>query len=175
MIDPNLIRTFQRILDKLADAGKLELAQQGHRATGKGIESVEGVVSDITVDKLVGVIMANDYLLPVDTGVKASRIAYNPGSGTRTSKYIEGLIRWAGVVKPSLSPKERKSFAFAVAAKHKREGMPTRASFSFSRNGRRKDWVKFGLADNVDAIVEAANMLEVFERQFDKALQNIAA
>ena len=159
------------MMEKLADSAKMELAEQGHRATGKGIKSIEPKVTAEGLDKLVGTILANDYLIPVDTGVKAARIPYSPGSGARTSKYIQGLIRWVGIIKPSLSTKERKGMAFAVAAKHKREGMPTRGSYSFSSNGRRTGWVKHGIEDNVERLVEMSGILQALERIFDAAVR----
>lgn len=136
-----ILTNFSKALDRMAKRGKDELEAQGHKASGRGIESIEGKVSTRTIRVLEGVILGEDYLVPVDTGVEASRIPYSRSGNGGTSKYIEELIRWAGIVKPALSENERKSFAFAVANKHKQEGNPTANSFSFSNNGRRKGWI----------------------------------
>lgn len=164
-----LIR-FRELLDELADFGREELRRQGHKATGRGIASLEGIVTRFTASEIAGAILANDYLIPVDTGVPASRIPFSPGSGAKFSLYIQGLIRWAGVVKPGLSDLERKSFAFAVAYTQLREGMPTRGSYSFSNNGRRKNWVAFGLESKEEYIEQQLRLFQIINDSFETAI-----
>ena len=67
-----------------------------------------------------------DYMATINTGVTASRIPYSRGSGARSSQYIQGLTNY---VKRRMgkSDKEAKSIAFAIASKHKKEGMPTKS------------------------------------------------
>jgi len=166
-----------RLLKELETTGKAELKAQGHVATGKGIASIEALITEQSVDRLVGVIMAEDYLIgPVDKGVKRSRIPYTPGkSRARTSLYIQGLINWIRTIKPSLSDQERKGFAFAIAATHKKEGMPTRGSYAFSANGRRKGWIENGIVLNAEGIERRLRLLELFTARFEKAVFKAAA
>ena len=92
-----------------------------------------------------------DYGLFVERGVRANRIPYGRYSGRKTSKYIQGLIRFFKL--KGKSEKESKRLAFMTANAHKREGMPTRASYRFSRNGRRVGAVRYVL-DNKMNLVE---------------------
>ena len=165
-----------RVLKELEATGKAELKAQGHVATGRGINSIQALITEQSEDRAVGVIMAEDYLIgPVDKGVKRSRIPYTPGqSRARTSLYIQGLINWARTVKPSLTDQERKSFAFAVAAKHKKEGMPTRGSYAFSTNGRRKGWIENGIELNAKGLGDRLRLFAILKAQFTKDLLNSA-
>jgi hypothetical protein len=124
-----------------------ELKDQGHHLTGSLISSLEEKVS-ITGGRMIIEMLGNDYGDPLNTGVPASRIPYTPGqSRGATSKYIEGLIRFAER-RFGLRGKEATSAAFAIARKHKREGMPTQGSYRYSSNGRRTGWIDVILADN---------------------------
>jgi len=169
-----VIQRFQDGLEKLADQARQELAQQGHRATGKGIASLEGKVTSDNLRKLVGVILANDYLIPVDTGVSASRVPFGRGGGG-TSKYIQGLLRWVNVIRPGLSDRERFSFVFAIANTHEREGIPSRGSYQFTANGRRKNWIKFGIEDNEQEFEKEFRLFDLIVDSFDEAIAKASA
>ena len=97
------------------------------------------------------VISGNDYFKFVDQGVKPSRIPYRSGRGRGgKSKYIQALIafwRKKGAADP-------KAAAFATAAKHKKEGMPTRNSFKFSRTGKRTEFINEMLKKHEDNIFD---------------------
>ncbi len=152
----NLIRRkFDQELDLIIADLRDELEQQGHRASGSLEKSLNFEIKDSDHDGFLGTIFGNDYWAPVDTGVSASRIPYTPGrrSGRSASKYIQGLMDWAAIVKPELSDKERKGFVFAVATKQSREGMPTRGSYSFSRNGTRTNFVQRTLDKHINKLV----------------------
>ena len=119
-----------------------ELLAQGHRLTGELISSLEYKIQT-TANGLTLDFFASEYGTYLNTGVPASRIPYTPGrrgGGGGTSAYIQGLIRYTQR-RMGLRGKEAVSAAFAIARKHKREGMPTRASFRFSSNNRRTGWV----------------------------------
>jgi hypothetical protein len=83
-------------------------------------------------------------MVPNNTGVTAARIPYSPGSGAKTSKYIDGLIRYAKQ-RMGASDKEAKGIAFAIASRHKKEGMPTVASAKFSSTGKRTGFIEAAL------------------------------
>ena len=128
-------------LDKVAtdvvNALRLELQQQGHTLTGALEESISYEVES-TVNSIAYVFSYLDYGKYVNRGVPASKIP----SGGRTgrggvSDYITALIEYGRKRRISNDDKELKNFAFAVAEKHKKEDMPTKASSRFSKNGKR--------------------------------------
>lgn len=130
-----------------------EFKAQGHTLTGsfeKQVEFkvVETVSATFNPDSSGG--LRIDFLMPyygrfVDAGVPASRIPFTDrksGQGKGgTSKYIAALTRYAKLRMGASSQKEATSIAFAIARKHKKEGMPTRASKRFSQTGLRTDFI----------------------------------
>lgn len=126
---------FAMSLLKLQLKSKLEAQGHGRRGVSKLIDSIDYEIESTATIMVAGMYM-EDYYIFVEKGVKASRIPYYPGSGRKTSKYIQGLIRfWR--LKKGLSPRAAKRAAFATANKHKKEGMPSRSSFKFSKDGTR--------------------------------------
>lgn len=162
----SLVNIKDFIIIKLAK----ELIAQGHRGSSKLIESLTGSINKIQ-DGMEIVISGNDYFKFVDQGVKASRIPYRRGRGRGgKSKYIQALIayfRKKGAADP-------KAAAFATANKHKKEGMPTRASFKFSKTGKRTEFINEMLKKHEDNIFD--QMAEVgfstlssrIDKAFDK-------
>ena len=148
---------LQAGLDFLTAQIIAEIKAQGHVATGKLINSLETVIEQKGT-LLVGKILINDYSGILNAGVSPERVPYTPRSGRKTSKYITALINWGRVVKPSLSEKELKSFAFAVAATAKKEGHPTRGSYAYSENGRRKSWAENSIDNNIDRFTEILDL-----------------
>ena len=73
------------------------------------------------------------------------------GSGARISKYIQGLKNFARL-RFGVSDKEALSIAFAIAKKHKREGMPTKSSSRFSKTGKRTEAIEDALAEVDDEL-----------------------
>lgn len=135
-------RALRDAVEKAGNVMKQELIRafkaQGHNNTGKAVKSIEEQILQ-SGDKVLVNILMNDYVNIVDTGVKASRIPYSPGSGRRRSKYIQALIKY---FRSKGLGNESKSAAFATARKHKREGMPTRASRRFSQTGKRTGFLQ---------------------------------
>lgn len=167
---------FLKALTALAEKGKAELFAQGHKASGRGIESVEAKITSANLERLVGVILANDYLVgPVDKGVKSSRVPFGGRSSEGTSLYIQGLLNWARIVKPSLSEKERTSFVFAVAKTQKREGIPTRGAYSYTSNGRRTGWIENGIEKNAETFEEDLRLAEFIADSFEESIALAAA
>lgn len=125
----------------LVIAGQKELEQQGHRATGKLINSIAQRVQD----ELNEAILYIEYLRygnAVNTGVRPSRVPYTQGSGKRTSKFITALAEWVRLKRiTSGLDKDVMRATFAIARKMKKEGIPTKGSFRFSKNGRRTGWL----------------------------------
>ena len=165
----SLVNIKDFIIIKLAK----ELIAQGHRGSSKLIESLTGSINKIQGGMEI-VISGNHYAQFLDRGVKANRIkdrAGRRGKGTgKKSEYIKGLIAFwekKGAADP-------KAAAFATAAKHKKEGMPTRNSFKFSRTGKRTEFINEMLKKHEDDIFD--QMAEVgfstlssrIDKAFDK-------
>lgn len=139
-----------------------ELTEQGHVLTGRLRDSIQYRIQ-ATPGKVVGMIEAEDYALSMEFGVPASRIPFSGATGRGgTSKYISGLIRF--FILRGRSPAEAKRAAFATANAHKREGMPTRGSYQFSKNGRRTGFVSHTINSTLSEI-EA-----MFEKEFGAVL-----
>jgi len=129
-----------------------EWKAQGHNLTGKAISEIETIVKfQVNELQITGLVL--DYMAINNQGVTADRIPYYPGSGRKTSKYIDGLIEYAKK-RMGESDKEAKSIAFAIASKHKKEGMPTRASARFSSTGRRTGFIEIALEKNNAKFIE---------------------
>lgn len=147
MLETALLKELAHITDLL----KAELLAQGHRNTGNLERSFSYAVRR-DGNLIVGEISANDYAIYLEFGVPASRIPYSPGSGAKTSQYIAGLIRY--FTTKGLPSSEARSAAFATARAHKREGMPTRASYAYSTNGRRTGFMRTTLSQHLPALVD---------------------
>ncbi len=121
-----------------------EWKAQGHNLSGKAISEIETVIKfEINELRITGLVL--DYMAINNQGVPANKIPYYPNSGRKESEYINGLIKYAKR-RMSASDKEAKSIAFAIASKHKREGMPTRASAKFSSTGKRTGFLETAMA-----------------------------
>jgi len=118
-----------------------QILLQGHRLTGSLIKSARANSVVVNEDSAVVRILLNDYGVPLNTGVPAPRIPYGSYTGARVSKYIQGLKRFAKL-RFRVTDKQALGIAFAIANKHKKEGMPTANSFRFSKNGMRTRYVE---------------------------------
>ncbi len=122
-----------------------EMTQQGHRATGAMVESVHFKV----VQLLGGVelqVLYMDYGRYVELGRRA---------GAKRIP-LDILMNWIRIKQIAVEYKEVKRVAFLIQRKIFQEGSPTRGSFAFSNNGRRKEFQLQVLSDNTDFIKEKA-------------------
>ncbi len=128
-----------------------ELIEQGHEATGKLINSFEQRVIEVPNSIVIEILM-NDYGIYVNEGRK-------PG-GKKVP--ISALVKWIEQKAIVNGDKEVKSLAFAIQQTIHREGIPTKGSFEFTNNGRRKGFIDFVINNELD---EVYNELEkqVFE------------
>lgn len=167
-----ILRRFQRTLDAMADRGKFELAQQGHKATGNLIFSLEGKIDKADLDLLIGNILVLDYGIDVDTGTPASQVP-TPADPSAYRKYIMALLDWTFVVEPNIRLGERYRWVNGTAKAHAREGIPTKASVRFSKNGRRKGWIdaSFSTQDAQKEFERLFNLVDLFETSFNSALE----
>jgi len=142
-----MLDELQKLADKIAqmaiDAVANEWKAQGHNLTGSAIKNMETVIHTET-DKIIIEGFVPDYMAINNKGVLATKIPYYPGSGRKESEYIKGLMRYAKQ-RFGASDKEAKSIAFAIASKHKKEGMPTIGSKRFSQTGKRTGFIEQAL------------------------------
>ena len=131
----------------------MEWRAQGHELSGSAVKQMETVIrEEIATIVIEGYIP--DYMAINNSGVTAARIPYTPNSGNKTSKYISGLIDY---VKRRMgkSDKEAKGIAFAIASKHKLEGMPTKNSvIKHSKTGRRTGFIEIALEKSSPKFIE---------------------
>jgi len=152
MLDTSLI---QQIANLALQAVAIQWKAQGHNLTGNAIQQLETRIVEAGNSTIIeGYVI--DYMANINAGVTAANIPYSPGSGARSSKYIAGLIDY---VKRRMgkSDREARSIAFAIASKHKKEGMPTKASARFSSTGKRTGFIEAAL-DGVEP--ELARLIE---------------
>ncbi len=122
---------FKPITDFVIIQLAFELSRQGHNLTGSLIKSFESKVRDVG-DSIVIDFYMDSYGLSLNYGIKPSRIPYTvpPPFRGGTSKYIEGLIKFAQL-KFGADKKRAKQIAFAIAAKHKKFGFPLSGKIGF--------------------------------------------
>lgn len=138
-------QTLEQIASLAIQAVAIEWKAQGHNLTGKAIQELETRIVEKADSTIIeGYVI--DYMATINEGVPASRIPYTRGSGARSSQYIRGLTDY---VKRRMgkSDREAQKIAFAIASRHKREGMPTRASRRFSKTGKRTGFIEQALTD----------------------------
>ncbi len=129
-----------------------EWRAQGHELSGSAVKQMETVIrEEIATIVIEGYVP--DYMAINNSGVTAARIPYTPNSGRPPSKYISGLIDY---VKRRMgkSDKEAKGIAFAIASKHKQEGMPTKGSVRFSTTGKRTGFIEQALDKSSPKFIE---------------------
>jgi hypothetical protein len=128
-----------------------ELIEQGHDATGNLINSFEQRVIEVP-NSIVLEILMDEYGIYVNEGRKTG--------GKKVP--INVLVDWIERKAIVNGDKEVKSLAFAIQQTIHKEGIPTKGSFKFSNNGRRKGFIDFVIDNKLD---NAINELEeqVFE------------
>jgi hypothetical protein len=148
---------------------------QGHELTGSAVKQMETLVR-MEINTLIIEGFVPDYMAINNSGVTAARIPYTPNSGRPPSKYISGLIDY---VKKRMgkSDKEAKGIAFAIASKHKKEGMPTKTSARFSKTGKRTGFIEQALDKNSAKFIElievsVAATVEVLVESYYKSILN---
>lgn len=148
--------TLQKLADDIGTLAMTVVANewkaQGHNLTGSAIKQMETMVK-FQINTLIVEGLIPDYMAYNNSGVKAEKIPYYPGSGNKTSKYIDGLMRYAKL-RLGKSDKESKSIAFAIASKHKKEGMPTKASVKYSSTWKRTGFIETALDKNSQKFIE---------------------
>lgn len=146
----SIVSGLEAAMKRLQADLQKELKAQGHVLTGRLSDSLEYKI-EATGDIVSAVMECEDYGLAIEFGIPASRIPYTPGrGGGGTSKYIQGLIRFWNL--RGVTGRQGVNAAFATAAKHKREGMPTHSSHAFSSTGARTGFANTVLERDLDLI-----------------------
>ncbi len=157
-----LIGIALNAVQAIAEKGKDELREQGHVATGRGIASLKAKVVESVGDTLRLGIEGNDYLLDLDTGIPASKVDTSAAAKAK-------LLKWARIVKPGLSESNLKRFTFLTLNKAAVFGFPLPGAYAFTKNGRRTEWMKFGLEMNTEKIIEEQfKVFELLVENFDE-------
>ena len=139
---------FEKPVKQISEYFKQELIdeflEQGHRDTGKFEKSVEYQI--LTNTKTIEIVFSYlKYGIFLEKGVSAANIPFGGSSSRKSvSLYIEALKDWAA----RKGMKNPLGAAFAIAKTHKKQGMPSKGSYKFSSNGRRKNFQSFVLKAN---------------------------
>jgi hypothetical protein len=151
-----MLEGLQKLADDISalaiEVIAMEWRAQGHELSGSAVKQMETLVK-FEINTLVIEGLVPDYMAINNSGVTAARIPYTPNSGRPPSKYISGLIDY---VKRRMgkSDKDAKGIAFAIASKHKKEGMPTKGSVRFSTTGKRTGFIEQALDKNSAKFIE---------------------
>ena len=152
---------FEQIAQQIGEVVKRALiisyTMQGHKLTGGLINSIEYQVRAQVTAASIDFYMY-DYGVILDKGVSAANIPYQRGSGAGSSKYIDGLKQYARLRMGAATEKEAERIAFAIANKHKQQGMPTKASFVYSSTGKRTGAIDAALEDANPEVTRLINV-----------------
>jgi hypothetical protein len=117
---------YQRLGEQVGEVVKKAVKQafvmQGRTLTGALVNSIDYSVN-ATVNSTFVEFTLLDYGMILNFGVPANRIPFSPGSGAKSSKYIDGLKMYAKL-RFNANDKEAERIAFAIAHKQKKFGMP---------------------------------------------------
>ncbi len=162
----------ERIGALTVEALKMQYRLQGHYLTGKLDRSITYKVIGTTDGATVRIDM-EDYGITLDQGISPSRIPYGKGTGAKSSKYIQGLKRYAKK-RFGVSNKEALSIAIRIAKVQKKQGLSTRNSKKYSKTGKRQGAISAALLETekeqrelVERTLQAS--IELFFEQFIKA------
>ena len=137
-----------------------ELLGQGHKATGNLINSFEQRVIELPNSIVIEILM-DEYGIYVNEGRKTG------GKKVPINVLVEWIERKAIVN----GDKEVKSMAFAIQNTIHKEGIPTKGSFKFSNNGRRKGFIDFVIDNELDGVYNELEQ-QVF-KGYDDAIATI--
>lgn len=162
-------KTIKKLGTNVKKNLKQELRDQGHYLTG----ALENSIIDRYTENSDGAVMdmeALDYIDDVNEGIAPNHIDVNDAD------YIKGLRQYAVQRFGAKTEKIALRIAFAIARKHKREGMPTQASYAFSKTGERTEAVEISYNEhskqNEEIIEEgiSVELDELINKTFDKTI-----
>ncbi len=135
-IESKLVYAVRTAMEYLKGELISELKAQGHVHTGSLINDIDIYIENIGGD-IYGAIKMLDYAETVENGITATEFQ----SYSQNELHDHRKALFAYFKKKGLSGTELKRATFSTLNKHLKEGMPTRASMRFARNGRRTGFV----------------------------------
>ena len=151
---------FKKVGKLIIASLQKELLGQGHKATGNLINSFEQRVIELPNSIVIEILM-DEYGIYVNEGRKTG--------GKKVP--ISVLVEWIERKAIASGDKEVKSLAFAIQNTIHKEGIPTKGSFKFSNNGRRKGFIDFVIDNELDDVYNELEK-QVFEG-YDDAIATI--
>jgi hypothetical protein len=143
---------YQRLGEQVGEVVKKAVKQafimQGRTLTGALVNSIDYSVNATVTSAFIEFTLL-DYGMILNYGVPANRIPFSPGSGAKSSKYIDGLKMYAKL-RFNANDKEAERIAFAIAHKHKKFGMPLD-----KKTGAVEEGIKES-SDEVEALISEA-------------------
>jgi len=140
-----------------------EIINQGHKDTSKLLKSLQYdiIYKSNAIEIIFSYIFYGRF---VNDGVPASKVNY-------PIQIMIDYLKRKGVIKS----KKDEGIAYAVRAKHKKEGIPTKASLKFSKNGRRtgfQDHVISQIPSKVQPLIDS-QIIEPLQMWFFDVLKQI--
>jgi len=154
----NITKGIQLVADFIVEKLRKELDEQGHNDTGTLINSITSVVSRTSTAFKIE-ISAVGYAKYMETGI---------GAGNWVNVYA--LAEWVERKGIATGEKEIKSAAFAIRRKIHDEGSPTKGSYKFTANGRRKEFITVVMDENAITIFEM--LVDVFAENIEIDITN---
>lgn len=151
---------FQKVGNFIIKALQMELIEQGHKATGNLVNSFEQRALSLP-NSLVLEILMDDYGTYVNNGRQKG--------GKKVP--IDVLVAWIERKAIVSGNKKVKSLAFAIQQTIHKEGSPTKGSFRFSNNGRRKGFIDFVISEELNDIYN--ELEEQVFKGYDAAIATI--
>lgn len=151
---------FQKVGNFIIKALQMELIEQGHKATGNLVNSFEQRALSLP-NSLVLEILMDDYGVYVNNGRQKG--------GKKVP--IDVLVAWIERKAIVSGDKKVKSLAFAIQQTIHKEGSPTKGSFRFSNNGRRKGFIDFVISEELNDIYN--ELEEQVFKGYDAAIATI--
>jgi len=151
---------FKKVGKLIIASLQKELLGQGHKATGDLINSFEQRVIELPNSIVIEILM-DEYGIYVNDGRKTG--------GKKVP--INVLVEWIERKAIASGDKEVKSMAFAIQNTIHKEGIPTKGSFKFSNNGRRKGFIDFVIDNELDGVYNELEQ-QVF-KGYDDAIATI--
>lgn len=151
---------FKKVGKLIIASLQKELLGQGHKATGNLINSFEQRVIELPNSIVIEILM-DEYGIYVNEGRKTG--------GKKVP--ISVLVEWIERKAIASGDKDVKSLAFAIQNTIHKEGIPTKGSFKFSNNGRRKGFIDFVIDNELDGVYNELEQ-QVF-KGYDDAIATI--
>jgi hypothetical protein len=143
---------YQRLGEQVGEVVKKAVKQafimQGRNLTSALVNSIDYSVNATVTSAFIEFTLL-DYGMILNYGVPANRIPFSPGSGAKSSKYIDGLKMYAKL-RFNANDKEAERIAFAIARKHKKFGMPLDGKTGAVEKGIKES------SDEVEALISEA-------------------